>query len=473
MSLDIFNSDKYIKQKWISEYKNLSQNFKNEELGLLKLFLIKNYHMNKVYKKYTYKELIKTVTYFKQIHQNLKDNLTSKDINKENIRNLINKIKNDNNKEYEALNEEENKLENYLKNFDKNIMMLYFNDIDEWQKDNKNIILNNSELEKENVSTSINEKNEQKTIMTNIDNLENLSLSMLNLNDSNANSIKVIKEKNKFIKLTNTYFPIKNKKYFDKMDNNPIKEYINSIKNEINNITEYKYSSKSMNSFIFGNKNNNTKDENINNIKLYINKIQDNKKLISELKNEIQNINYIIKKELDGEYLGWNESEHKEFIKLKNEFKDKINSFLFLSNLNNVFPYMSISKIKKHIKYYEIYSQLIYLKKLLNEKYNSINKQSKHIDTTLSLNKSFNSNKINQLWNQRNQYKLVDKNNINLKNTLYIRKPKEDYLKTSFKYRTKINFFSRDKQRKNTLDNHTIKITKRRTFNNFYIGKKK
>ena len=304
MSLDIFNSDKYIKQKWISEYKNLSQNFKNEELGLLKLFLIKNYHMNKVYKKYTYKELIKTVTYFKQIHQNLKDNLTSKDINKENIRNLINKIKNDNNKEYEALNEEENKLENYLKNFDKNIMMLYFNDIDEWQKDNKNIILNNSELEKENISTSINEKNEQKTIMTNIDNLENLSLSMLNLNDSNANSIKVIKEKNKFIKLTNTYFPIKNKKYFDKMDNNPIKEYINSIKNEINNITEYKYSSKSMNSFIFGNKNNNTKDENINNIKLYINKIQDNKKLISELKNEIQNINKKKKKELDGEYLG-------------------------------------------------------------------------------------------------------------------------------------------------------------------------
>jgi hypothetical protein len=55
MSISIYKSEK---KKSLSEYKTLIQNFKNEELSLLKLFLEKNYHLNKVYKKYAYKEKI-------------------------------------------------------------------------------------------------------------------------------------------------------------------------------------------------------------------------------------------------------------------------------------------------------------------------------------------------------------------------------------------------------------------------------
>ena len=40
-----------IKNKWIKKYKNLNEKLKDEELDLLKLFLVKNYHLNKVYKK--------------------------------------------------------------------------------------------------------------------------------------------------------------------------------------------------------------------------------------------------------------------------------------------------------------------------------------------------------------------------------------------------------------------------------------
>ena len=60
MSFNKYNSEK---QKWIKEYEKLIQNYKNEELDLLKLFLLKNYHLNKVYKKYVYKEKEKKFYY--------------------------------------------------------------------------------------------------------------------------------------------------------------------------------------------------------------------------------------------------------------------------------------------------------------------------------------------------------------------------------------------------------------------------
>ena len=69
MSINKYNQEK---QKWIEEYKNLIQIFKNEELGLLKLFLIKNYHLNKVYKKYAYGEK-ETKNYYIGIKRKIKN----------------------------------------------------------------------------------------------------------------------------------------------------------------------------------------------------------------------------------------------------------------------------------------------------------------------------------------------------------------------------------------------------------------
>ena len=103
-------------------------------------------------------------------------------------------------------------------------------------------------------------------------------------------------------------------------------------------------------------------------------------------------------------------------------FKDKINSFLFLSNLNNLFPYMTVSKLKKHIKLYDIYLKFENIRNLLIEKFNCIknlikndkNKSSKEINTSISVTKSFSSSKINNfIIKIKNMNFLENKRNIN------------------------------------------------------------
>ena len=64
MSLNSYNN---IKNKWIYEYLQLKQNLKDEELNLLKFFLVKNYHLNKVYKKYVYKEIALNDSYYQNL----------------------------------------------------------------------------------------------------------------------------------------------------------------------------------------------------------------------------------------------------------------------------------------------------------------------------------------------------------------------------------------------------------------------
>ena len=123
MSIKNYNSEK---EKWIEEYKNLSQEFKNEELGLLKLFLVKNYHLNKVYRKYVYKEKERKY-YINETQKKIRIALNEKYEKEKNekFKVLINKIKEESNKEYQALIKEENKIENDLKLFDYNAMMIY------------------------------------------------------------------------------------------------------------------------------------------------------------------------------------------------------------------------------------------------------------------------------------------------------------------------------------------------------------
>ena len=105
MSINNYNSEK---EKWIEEYKNLSQEFKNEELGLLKLFLVKNYHLNKVYRKYVYKEKERKY-YINETQKKIRIALNEKYEKEKNekFKVLINKIKEDANKEYQVLIKEE------------------------------------------------------------------------------------------------------------------------------------------------------------------------------------------------------------------------------------------------------------------------------------------------------------------------------------------------------------------------------
>ena len=125
MSINNYDSEK---EKWIEEYKNLSQEFKNEELGLLKLFLVKNYHLNKVYKKYVYKEKERKYN-INETQKKIRIALNEKyeKENNEKFRNLINKIKEGSYKEYQNLIKEQNKIENDLKIFDYNMKMILMN----------------------------------------------------------------------------------------------------------------------------------------------------------------------------------------------------------------------------------------------------------------------------------------------------------------------------------------------------------
>ena len=122
MSLKQYYSDK---QKWIKEYEKLTQNYKNEELGLLKLFLVKNYHLNKVYKKYVYKEK-ENKYYYSEIQKNIRNELNENYENKkyEKLKEIMNKIKEETNKEYISLIKEQNKIENELKIFFYNNMLI-------------------------------------------------------------------------------------------------------------------------------------------------------------------------------------------------------------------------------------------------------------------------------------------------------------------------------------------------------------
>ena len=502
MSDDINNSEK---KRWILEYKYLTQNYKNEELNLLKLFLVKNYHLNKVYKKYVYKDKSNKLC-INDIQKKL-EFLSSKKEEKnknEEYKDIINKIKEEYDKEYNNLIKDENKIEEELKKFDYNAMMIYENEVNEWMKSNKSLMLNNSDLEKENSFISINDKYEKKhnfnstnfysnNFETEIECNKYSEFSSVNQDDKSYNlnyMIESINDKSKCVKLTKLNTQIPNEIFENSnISENPIKYYLEKIKKEISNIYLSNIINKKNNRFIrvYCTPTNEKEKEDeksiINNIKIYLEKKSENS--LNFLNEAIKKINNIIKDELGGIYLGWTESEHNEFIKLKKAFKGNINSFLFLSNLNNLFPYMNITKLKKHIKLYEIYLKLEKIKKLIMDKYktlktlnkNNKDKSLKQSNMSLSVTKSFTSQKINNFTMKRkNLMSLENKRSSKTINKDKINKikVKKDYLKINL-FRTKENFFNKDRKKQYYSDNHSLNIIRKRNSNNnfFFVPKNK
>ena len=88
--MSIYSNSINIKNRWINQYKQLIQNIKNEELNLLKFFLAKNYRLNKVYKKYVYKEVMANNSFYENNYKKIKiylnelstSNLSSPKLNK-------------------------------------------------------------------------------------------------------------------------------------------------------------------------------------------------------------------------------------------------------------------------------------------------------------------------------------------------------------------------------------------------------
>ena len=128
--MSIYWNDINLKNRWISQYKLLVQNIKDEELNLLKFFLVKNYHLNKVYKKYVYKEVIANNNYYENNYKKVKthlnelltSNLSSLKLNKtqkfyfnlqakrKSFENIISSIEKEENKKYEKLQKEEKEI---------------------------------------------------------------------------------------------------------------------------------------------------------------------------------------------------------------------------------------------------------------------------------------------------------------------------------------------------------------------------
>jgi len=76
--------------------------------------------------------------------------------------------------------------------------------------------------------------------------------------------------------------------------------------------------------------------------------------------------------ELGGPMQGWVAKDHQEFLKLKTQFKDKINSLEFLSDLENQLPYITRDELKHHIISYIKFTKFIEVKRHFLERYNKI-----------------------------------------------------------------------------------------------------
>ena len=418
-----------LKTKWKNEYNNLNEKLKDKELDLLKLFLVKNYHLNKVYKKYVYKEITSNNSYYesnmKKIKLFLRELLKSKsEKKKENFQKMISSFKLESNKKYELLLKEEKRIKNDLKNFDNKIIEEYDKDIENWLNEynnnanNSSILVdnfNNFDYDKEDkeiysIFNFIDNKEEKKLKYKAVDKLKNYKNNYNNyykIENSKANDIynynlignlNMKKNNENIIRLTSTQMHTQFNDFFNNDD--LLEQYFNFLLKEIE--TSKKDTKKS-------NLNNNTniiiEEKNLwKNIDDKINKILEEKKNLNFYKTKINKINNIINDNLGGIYIGWGESEHSEFLQMKNFYKEKSNSFIFLSSLNNVFPYMSIVELKKHIKFHEIYLKLNKIKKILIEKYSQLkmkidcDKSRTSKQTSTSVTKSSSSFKMKRFF---------------------------------------------------------------------------
>jgi len=508
--MSIYSNNINLKNKWINQYKKLVQNMKNEELNLLKFFLVKNYHLNKVYKKYVYKEVMANNYYYENNYKKIKTHLSellssklsSQKLNKtksnnfnlqtkrKSFENIILSIKKEENNKYEKLQKEEKEILDELKQFDSETIKEYDKEIENWLNEYNNIndnnIMNNyNEKYSSSIFNNNNiEINNCRTFnsLEKIKNQNNMDFSKISDNCYKRGSKKSIqslighlnikKNNDNFIRLTTSQMAQNFSEIFDSRED-PIKKYIDIVLKEMDNHTNFSsnINSKSNKEVNISNLKNNLIDEEknlFNNINTFLNKMIDEYKNLTYLSIKIQYINKIIKEKMGGIYLGWEESEHKEFITLKNIYKGQSNSYIFLTSLNNLFPYMRISDLKKHIYLYEIYSKLEIIKKLLTNKYiqmkskfdsdkSRITKQS-----SVSVSKSNSSLKTRYNTSCRKNKMSVDFERYSLKSSYYntnnkfydsIKRKKSlngGYLKTNFNlyYNNNISNLFRKKKEK-------------------------
>jgi len=143
-----------------------------------------------------------------------------------------------------------------------------------------------------------------------------------------------------------------------------------------------------------------------NDIEKLIKKMNQNHLKIIRIKTDI--INVIIEKKLGGNNQGWEPKEHEEFLKLKNSYNNKINTYEFLTSLSTTIPYIPVSELKNHINLYEKYIKINEIKKLLLNKYKEIKKKKEEEEKLKRIKKLNEEKKIReeQKKEAKNKYKI-------------------------------------------------------------------
>ena len=384
------NSEKIIsKTKWVDDLRKIVSQYKSEEFNLTQSCLQTDFHLNKIYKSLLIDEINSEYKNFNSLQKQLKfyineaysyivgkkiskaDNFEFQNkINK--IENLILKIRNEYKIKFDALLAEETSLEKELDNYD-----LIF--MEEFAKEQENKLREyyNSRLNKDEDMEMLNNMNNQ-----NDNNMKNYSiLNVLNKKNQNTNQNK-----------SSGINKNKDKLNSEEENNNDIQEE----KHVYNNLDLIdKYIDKIMINFnypIYGI--NDEEEITFNDIEKLVKKMNQNHLKIIRIKTDI--INAIIEKKLGGNNQGWEPKEHEEFIKLKNAYNNRINTYEFLTALSQTIPYIPVSELKNHIYLYEKFVKINDIKKLLLNKYKEIKKKKEEDEKEKKIQKIKEERKLRE-----------------------------------------------------------------------------
>ena len=384
------NSDKIIsKTKWVDDLRKIVSQYKSEEFNLTQSCLQTDFHLNKIYKSLLIDEINSEYKNFNSLQKQLKfyineaysyivgkkiskaDNFEFQNkINK--IENLILKIRNEYKIKFDTLLAEETSLEKELDNYD-----LIF--MEEFAKEQENKLREyyNSRLNKDEDMEMLNNMNNK-----NDNNMKNYSiLNVLNKKNQNTNQNKssgINKNKDKLNSEEENNKDIQEEKQvYNNLD--LIDKYIDKIMTNVN------YP-------IYGI--NDEEEITFNDIEKLVKKMNQNHLKIIRIKTDI--INAIIEKKLGGNNQGWEPKEHEEFIKLKNAYNNRINTYEFLTALSQTIPYIPVSELKNHIYLYEKFVKINDIKKLLLNKYKEIKKKKEEEEKEKKIQKIKEERKLRE-----------------------------------------------------------------------------
>ena len=384
------NSDKIIsKTKWVDDLRKIVSQYKSEEFNLTQSCLQTDFHLNKIYKSLLIDEINSEYKNFNSLQKQLKfyineaySYIVGKKISKADnfefqnkiskIENLILKIRNEYKIKFDTLLAEETSLEKELDNYD-----LIF--MEEFAKEQENKLREyyNNRLNKDEDMEMLNNMNNQ-----NDNNMKNYSiLNVLNKKNQNTNQNKssgINKNKDKLNSEEENNKDIQEEKQvYNNLD--LIDKYIDKIMTNVN------YP-------IYGI--NDEEEITFNDIEKLVKKMNQNHLKIIRIKTDI--INAIIEKKLGGNNQGWEPKEHEEFIKLKNAYNNRINTYEFLTALSQTIPYIPVSELKNHIYLYEKFVKINDIKKLLLNKYKEIKKKKEEDEKEKKIQKIKEERKLRE-----------------------------------------------------------------------------